>query len=137
MFVNFFRRVGDFLFADPVRLIELFSALNLMGWAWLLAFEPSLLARDSYAGFASLGGPAWAALLASIAISQFAPMIRRFRHAANLRFMAMAAAAGAWLVIASNFLLSGVSTTAEANYLLLSLICMVSGAYLGWTSRST
>jgi hypothetical protein len=137
MLVRVFHRIGDFLFADPVRLIELFSALNLLAWARLLVSEPGLLARDSYAGFASLGGPVWATILAVIAISQIAPMVRSFRQSANLRFVAMAGASGAWLVIASNFLLSGVSTTAEANYLLLALICMASGAYLGWKSRSS
>lgn len=136
MNLHIFRRSGNFLFADPVRLIELFSALNLLAWARLLWSSPSVLSRDTYAAFLSLGIGTWISLLVTIAVCQIVPMVWRFRHAANLRFLAMSAASGAWLVIASNFISSDVSTTAEANYLLLSLICMASGAWLGWTSRS-
>tara|TARA_R110000796_G_scaffold45616_14_gene110318 strand:- start:9494 stop:9913 length:420 start_codon:yes stop_codon:yes gene_type:complete len=126
-----------FLFWDPVRLIELFSGFNLMAWASLFWRQPELLARDTYAAFQGLGALPWAALLLTVALSQLAPVFFRFRHAANLRFVAMAAASGAWLVIASNFISTGVSTTAGANYLLLSCACMVSGAWLGWMSRNS
>lgn len=124
------------LFRDQARLVEVFSALNLLAWAHLLWSRPELVGRDSYAAFQGLGSTVWAFLLFSIAAVQLAPIVWQFRHAANLRFVAMAAASGAWFMIAANFISTGVSTTAGANYLLLSLVCMVSGVWLAWMSRN-
>lgn len=133
----FFHRIAALLFGGPTRLVELYSALNLLAWSRVLVQRPDLLLRDSYAGFTGLGALPWAGILAVIALAQIIPFLRVFRHGTNLRFAAMAAASGAWMVVAVNFISSGVSTTAEASYLLLSLICMASGAYLGWTSQNS
>lgn len=134
MLANLLRRTSGFLFADPVRLIELFSALNLLSWAQLLARQPELLMRDSYSGFSHFGALTWAALVALIAGAQIIPVLFRLRHGQTMRFLAMCCAAGVWLVIALSFMSAEVSTTATANYQLLSLICMASGVYLGWNS---
>lgn len=134
---GFVARVQRFLFWDAVRPVELFSAFNFLAWAHVLMEQPELLLRDSYAGFYHLGAQAWSILLLCIALGQFVPAAVAFKHAATLRFIAMSCASGAWFMIAISFISSDVSTTAEANYLLLSFICMASGAWLGWTSRSS
>lgn len=128
-------RARQILFWDQARPLELFSGLNLLSWAYLLWAQPELVTRDSYAGFQALGAPVWAILLLSIAVVQLVPVFWTIPRAQDLRFVAMALASGAWLMIASSFITSGVSTTADTNYLLLSFTCMASGVWLAWISR--
>jgi len=137
MLASLFKRAFGVVFLDNVRLLEIMSALNLIQWARILLTEPHLLERDNYAGFQNLGAAPWAVLLLTVSALQIVPMLMEFRHAATVRFAAMCFAGGAWLVIALNFIGSGTSTTAEYNYLLLSTLCLISGAYLGWKSSST
>lgn len=125
----------DHLFADHVRLVELFSALNLAAWAWLLLWHPDVLERDTYVSFRPMGAVIWAAILAAVSLFQLIAILLSRRLRVLLRILAMSAAAGVWFVIGLGFVTSGIVTTADANYLLLSLICMLSGLYLGWTSH--
>ena len=135
MLRSFIHRARQILFWDQARPLELFSGLNLLSWAYLLWAQPELVTRDSYAGFQALGAGIWAFVLLVIAVVQLAPVFWSFARGHDLRFVAMALASGAWLMIASNFITSGVSTTADTNYLLLSFTCMASGVWLAWISR--
>lgn len=131
-----FHKLTAYLFRDEVRLFELFSALNLLAWAELFAQTPGILQRDSYQGFGSLPAHVWVYGFAGIAMAQLASTVLRHRFAIELRFGAMAFAAGAWTVVAVNFWISGVSTTANFNYSLLVCACAISGAFLAWKSTS-
>lgn len=134
MLRSFIYRARQILFWDQARPLELFSGFNLLSWAYLLWSQPELVDRDSYAGFQALGASLWAFLLLCIAVVQLLPVFWAVPRAHDLRFVAMALASGAWLMIASSFITSGVSTTADTNYLLLSFTCMASGVWLAWIS---
>ena len=130
------RFAGNILFRDKVRLIELFSALNLLAWAKVLHETPLLFARDSYRTFDSVGQPAWLFIFFVVAVVQLAGVLMYWRHVHEVRFLGFALASGAWSAVAMSFIISGVSTTAELNYSLLAIACMISGAFVGWKKRS-
>lgn len=124
-----------FLFRDQVRLLELFSAVNLIAWAGLMLARPGLVQRDSYRSFEALDARVWAVVFLGIAIVQLIGLFERLSHTANVRFLGMSLASGAWAVIAANFLNSGVSTTAITNYGMLAVLCALAGVFLGWKSK--
>lgn len=132
LLANFFR----FLFFDEVRLLEVFSALNLLAWAEVLLTAPELLRDGAYRGFSNVEAVVWAYCFGAIALGQIAAMTIRRWHPLEFRFAAMAFAAGAWTVIAWNFWETGISTTANLNYTLLAGACAISGAFLAWKSTS-
>ncbi|WP_224825610.1 hypothetical protein [Cognatishimia sp. MH4019] len=125
-----------FNFRDEVRLVELFSALNLLAWSNFFATTPDILARDSYAGFGGEEPIFWACCFGIIGAAQVVAMVIRWRHAIEVRFCAFAFAAGAWTVIAWNFWSTGVLTTANLNYSLLAGACAISGSWLAWKTTS-
>lgn len=45
---------------DEVRIFEVFSALNLLAWAWALWRYPEILTQPSYEAFATAEPPVWA-----------------------------------------------------------------------------
>lgn len=132
LLAKFFR----FLFFDEVRLLEVFSALNLLAWAEVLLTAPELLRDGAYRGFSNVEAVVWAYCFGAIALGQIVAMIIRRWHPLEFRFAAMAFAAGAWTVIAWNFWETGISTTANLNYTLLAGACAISGAFLAWKSTS-
>lgn len=132
LLARFFR----FLFFDEVRLLEVFSALNLLAWAEVLLTAPELLRDGAYRGFSNVEAVVWAYCFGAIALGQIGAMIIRRWHPLEFRFGAMAFAAGAWSVIAWNFWETGISTTANLNYTLLAGACAISGAFLAWKSTS-
>ncbi|KPU84427.1 hypothetical protein JI58_03915 [Marinosulfonomonas sp. PRT-SC04] len=125
-----------FLFFDEVRLLELFSALNLIAWAKVLFGQPDLFQNPAYQGFHNLDALVWAYLFGATALLQIGAMLIRCWYSLEIRFVAMAFAAGAWAVIALNFWQSALSTTAELNYAILAVACGLSGAFLGWKTTS-
>lgn len=133
--MRFVYRFFEFIFYDQARPLEVLSAVNLLSWAGVFLANPELLARDSYRSFEALDARVWAAIFAATAVAQFIGMIGKFLHAANMRFVGMALASGAWTVVAANFVNSGVSTTANTNYVLLAVLCAMAGAFLGWKSK--
>ena len=58
-----------------------------------------------------------------------------WRYAHEVRLVGFALASGVWASVTISFIYSGVSTTAELNYSLLALGCMISGAFVGWKAR--
>lgn len=129
---GFFHKAFRLVFFDEVRLIELFSALNLMAWVILLYETPMLFERDSYRAFDALSQTTWMVAFALISMCQLSGIFLRWSHAHELRFAGLAMASGAWATVAVSFIVSNVSTTAEANYILLATACMISGAFVGW-----
>lgn len=129
---DLFLKLGNILFVDPVRPIELLSCLNLLAWANLLFANPDLLERDSYVSFQVFGAITWVCILAfGSAFQVFAAFQPRSRTAV-LRIIGIGFASGVWLMIAVNFLASGIETTAHGTYFLLSATCLMGGVYLGW-----
>ncbi|MDO5631119.1 MAG: hypothetical protein Q4G22_04705 [Paracoccus sp. (in: a-proteobacteria)] len=124
-----------FMLHDEVRIFEVFSALNLLAWAWMLWLHPEILARASYQGFITAAPPVWAVIAFVIGAMQIAAMVLRHHHVARLRFPAMALAAGIWTVIAVHFW-AGPPSTAAVNYTLIALGAAISGVYLGWKPTS-
>lgn len=125
-----------FVFHDEVRLLEIFSALNLLAWADLLNFSPEVLTLEAYRGFDGVNASVWAGLFACVGAWQIGCMIPAFGARRVHRFIGLAFAAGAWAVITLNFWKGGVATTANFNYFILALGCAVSGAWLAWTTNS-
>lgn len=130
-----FYQLGLLLFGERSRPIELYSALNMIAWTHILWLHPELVEHDTYVGFRSLGASNWSMIMISIAICQIVSIGVQFRFAIGVRIASMCAACGVWFVVALNFRSSGVISTADANYLLLSLTCMATGAYIAWTHR--
>ncbi len=130
-------RVAAFVFHDEVRLFEIFSMLNLFAWAKVLLVQPDLLQHGAYRGFDAVSAILWAYFFGSVATLHLIAMLNHRRHRMELRFVAMALAAGSWTVIAWNFWAASLSTTANLNYTILALACAVSGAYLAWKSTSS
>lgn len=131
-------RLWRFLFFDEVRLLELFSALNLIAWAELLLGSPEIFAGGSgaYRAFAGASAIYYGYGFGAVALLQLLSTFMVTRFAYEVRLIAMSFAAGAWSVVAVNFWTSGVSTTANLNYTLLALACAASGAFLGWKNTS-
>ena len=98
LLTKFFR----FLLFDEVRLLEVFSALNLLAWFEVLLTAPELLHDGAYRGFSNVEAVVWAYCFGTIALGQIVAMIVWRWHPLDLRFAAMAFAAGAWTVIAWN-----------------------------------
>lgn len=130
-----FYQFGLLLFGDRSRLIEVYSALNMIAWAHILWLHPDLVERDTYVGFRSLGASNWSIVMILIASCQLVAIGVQFRFAVGVRIASICAACGVWFVVALNFRSSDVISTADANYLLLSLTCMATGAYIAWTHR--
>uniref|UniRef100_UPI004048C4CE hypothetical protein n=1 Tax=Yoonia sp. TaxID=2212373 RepID=UPI004048C4CE len=126
------KRFYGFVLYDHVRPVELFSALNLLAWSKVLITDPLVLARDSYQTFQSLPATVWAAIFSAAALLQMTGIFLRHAHTNEVRFIGMALAAGCWAAITVNFVASDVSTTAPANYALLTLMTAISGGFLGW-----
>lgn len=126
-----------YLFSDPLRLIEIFSAWNLLAWAFVFWTTPDLLTRDSYATFQSLGAPLWIAIFLLAGLLQATAMILRHRFVNEQRFIAMALAAGCWAAVTVNFWSTGVLTTAGANYFGLTVVTALVGGFLGWKTSTT
>lgn len=126
-----------FMLHDEVRIFEVFSALNLLAWAWALWRYPEILTQPSYEAFATAEPPVWAFVALLVGVLQVAALVVAHRYAAHMRFPAMALAAGVWTVIAVHFW-SGPPSTGAINYTLLALGAATSGIYLGWkpTSKS-
>ncbi|KPN64270.1 hypothetical protein SAMN04488527_101273 [Aliiroseovarius crassostreae] len=131
------RRLAAFVFYDEVRLFEIFSMLNLFAWAKVLLLQPELLHNEAYRGFDAVAAVLWAYFFGGVAMLQIIAMLNRRRYRMELRFVAMALAAGSWSVIAWNFWATSLSTTANLNYTILALACAVSGSYLAWKSTSS
>lgn len=130
------RRAIGFLFYDQVRVLEIYSALNLLAWAAVLGGDPAFFGHAAYAGFDALAADVWARVFGAAAIVQIAAMLIRWSMQAEARFVAMAFAAGAWSVIAHNFWQAGAATTADMTYGLLAVICAISGVWLAWQTTS-
>lgn len=126
-----------FTIHDEVRLLELFSALNLFAWAKFFGANPDILQRDSYRGFGGESATFWMWCFGLISLIQAASLLNDRWHALEGRFLASALAAGAWTVVAWNFWSTGISTTANLNYSLLALACAISGVWLGWKTTSS
>ena len=120
------------IFYDEVRLIELFSALNLLAWVKVLYSTPLLFERDTYRTFSGLDQTTWMLIFGLISVWQLAGVFLRWSHGHEVRFLGLALASGAWMSVALSFYVSSISTTAHLNYLLLALACMISGAFVGW-----
>lgn len=136
MLFRFARRLMRFTFHDEVRLLELFSAANLIAWSKVLLTAPELAQHGVYKGFGPSEAVLYAYCFGLISLFQFGAVLARRWRPSELRFAAMAFAAGAWTVIAWNFWQTGLSTPANLNYTFLALTCAVSGAYLGWKTTS-
>ena len=130
-------RLFSFLLHDEVRLVEVFSALNLLAWAWAIYSQPLLLDRDSYQTFQNLSAGTWTLIFAVAGAVQIIGMIAWHRRAPELRFVAMALAVGCWATITANFMAGSISTTATANYELLTFVTAISGGFLGWKTSSS
>lgn len=116
-------------------MLELFSAINLLAWVQVLFSTPTLFEREGYRSFDSMPQGIWASIFVAIAILQLLGVFLHWSHTDELRFFGFAFAAGAWSAVALSFLVRDVSSTAEMNYVLLALGCMISGAFLGWKSH--
>jgi hypothetical protein len=130
-------RLVGFLFSDPTRLIDIFSAWNLLAWAAVFWTNPDLLERDSYATFQSLGAVPWAITFLIVGIMQASALFGWHRHIAEQRFIAMALATGCWAAVTVNFMSTGVLTTAGANYIGLTFVTALVGGFLGWKTSTT
>lgn len=122
----------DFLFRDPVRLVELFSAFNLLAWSYVIGTVDGILERDSYVAFSTLSASTWAMIFFAAATFQLLATFISYETRSLLRFVAMAISSGCWAVVTVSFYAAGVGTTANINYLLITLSCMASGGYLAW-----
>jgi len=131
-----FRKVLDLVFFDEVRLLELFSALNLLAWCKVLLTTPELLEVGAYRGFSGTEAIVWAYAFGAIGLAQLGAMLVRRFYPLELRFVALAFAAGAWTIIAWNFRVGDTITTANLNYSLLAGACAISGAFLAWKTSS-
>lgn len=137
MFKYYIQRTIRFLTHDQARLVELLSAFNLIAWAWVLLQQPEILSRDSYQTFQSIPSTAWVTVFAGAAFLQLVGAFGTHRMIGEVRFVAMALAAGCWATITVNFVVASVSTTAPANYGLLTIATAIAGGFLGWKATST
>lgn len=128
--------IAQFLLFDEVRLLELYSALNLLAWAQLMLAIPDAFHSGAYSGFDSMSPGQWAALFSAVAGIQVFATLRMSYWFYELRLLGMALAAGAWTVVAVNFWRAEFATTANWNYTLLALACAISGGFLGWKNTS-
>ena len=135
-FPHTIRRCVSFCFYDEVRLLEVFSVLNLLAWSELLLAAPTLLQGGAYKGFGHMEAAGWSYCFGGIAFVQIAAMLNRRLYPLEGRFIAMALSSGAWTVIACNFWGTEFSTTANLNYSLLAGACAISGAWLAWKTTS-
>ena len=122
----------QFLFIDQVRLVELFSGLNLLAWASLILGRPEVLQRDSYVAFSALPASAWVVIFGVSGLFQLCVTFWNSEYRTEMRFFAMFFATSCWALIALSFVASGVGQTATMNYLLLTISCAMSGGFLAW-----
>ncbi|WP_182085208.1 hypothetical protein [Aureimonas sp. ME7] len=126
-----------FLFSDPVRPLEVFSAAALASWAIFLLNVPEALLRDTFSAFDALPAIWWSVLMAAIVLVQIWAMLPDVRASGFLRFVAMALAAGTWTIVALNFWRAATLSTGAGVYSMLALVTTLAGIWLGWVSRNT
>lgn len=123
---------------DQARPVELLSVLAMSGWAQLLLTSPEILNREGYRGFAALNGASWTVIMAAVAAIQLVVMFKPVgRVWQEMRFGAMAMSSGLWTVIASNFWISGISSTANLTYSSIAFVTALTGVYLGWKIQTS
>lgn len=128
-------RIEAFFFPDRVRVIELLSAFSLIAWAMLFAAHPDVLDRSINTSFRALGANTWVAITGMVGLGQVAAVLFALSVRPHARIVVMALASGVWFAIGSGVASSGEPDIAPAISFLLSLLCALSGGYLGWTPR--
>lgn len=124
--------LSEFIFKDRLRILELLSFVNLLNWAFLLLSSPEIVARDTYEGFQALGPQVWAGIMIAAACLHIVPMLLNTNYNLGSRISALVVAGAVWMTIAVTFMTSHITTTADGNYLAMSLLCFASGAFLAW-----
>lgn len=131
-------RILNFLFVDPARPVEVLSACNLVAWSFLLFMQPELLERDTYAGFRNMGATFWVMIMFAVGCCYVATFVSSGGWVSDARIAANIVSGAVWFMVALNFIASNVGTTADINYLIISILCMTSGVFVGWkTTPST
>lgn len=126
-----------FVFFDPVRVVEVVSAVTLAGWAGLLITNPEFLVRETFSAFSALPAWAWSILMAGTAVIQFFAMVAKIKARPWLRFVAMALAAGIWTIVAFNFWRGDELSTGTAVYTPVAVVSILAGIWLGWASKNS
>lgn len=135
-FLSLIERAARFVLFDEIRLLELYSALNLLAWAHMMFAVPAAFTGGAYSGFDSLLPFQWALIFTAIAFAQIFATVRLGFWFYEMRLLTMALASGAWTVVAVNFWRADFATTANWNYTLLALACAISGGFIGWKNTS-
>lgn len=128
--------VSVFLF-DPARPVEMLSLIGMLGWCWFLFFHPEAFERPGYVTFNILGAHGWAIIMVMVAGAQVAALFKPTGHFWHeIRFAAMAAAAGVWSAVAVHFWANESISTADTTYTAIAIVTALTGIYLGWKSTS-
>jgi hypothetical protein len=128
------------LFRDAARPVEFVSMLLLLNWAWFFgSFDDGSKAHSFYLFFTNKPTIFWMAVFLIVSILQAVAISlpARMRRVDELRFSVLGISSGLWCVVAVSFFASGMSTTAEWNYTVLSAMCAITGLYVIWTPVQT
>lgn len=131
---EYLRQAFCFLLHDQVRMIELFSALNLLAWAAMFASQSQVLPQQT---FQSLPASTWFTIFVCAAVLQLSGLANWYRKVGEVRFIAMSFATGCWAAITVSFLVDAMSMAVSVNYALLTIATAIAGGFLGWKTSST
>lgn len=132
------RRLHTWLFCEHTRIMEIFNACALIGFAIVMLLNYSIInTLPSYTKFAYITPKWWWLLMIGLGVVQGWAILKKSKESIQMSGYLLMISGGLWALIALTFNLDTATTTSTVIYSLFAIFCSLTGIELFTNSDST